>query len=278
MIKRHKHRGRQAVINYLLSFILALSIIVTIISIVGKVSFASEDAILTAGDQTRYYYSLKNEIEQKAMDFAVPFGINQKCLKKVFDYKQIRSDVKVILDKRIDQENGLIDFSDIERRIKKNVEAKEGTLNDKQLKSLDTYIKKVRKMYYKKIHFPTEDTMVEIIDRVNHIIIISIPVSVVVMILCIFYLIVSRHYAYHGLRFVAYGVLGAGAFLSLVFAAMIQSENIYNYNISDAFMKKFYVYWIGHPFLMSLVCGIGTLLLGAIVIFLVYRQKYAIKE
>ncbi len=275
--QRHKHRIRQMIINYILSFILAVSIVTLIVSTMGKFSFATERAIVHASEKQQYYYSLKNEIEQKAMDYAVPFGIDRSCIKNVFGLKEVKLDVMKALHEKVANQKEIIDIGEIERRITKNVEKKEGKLTAAQKKSLSVYIKKVTDMYLKKIHYPTEDFMATIINESTSIVIIAIPLSAFVMLLCIFYLIVSRHYAYHGIRYVAYGLLGGGGFCAIMFAAMIASGSVYNYNMSDSYMKKFYVYWIGHPMLMSVVCGIAVLFIGFVSIFLVYRQKYRIR-
>ena len=96
---------------------------------------------------------------------------------------------------------------------------------------------------------------------------------VLIAIVCIFYLIASRRYVYHGIRYVAYSVIGAGITLLTVFAAAISDGSIYRFNISDVYMRKFFTYWIGHEMLMQVFAGIGFLIAGALLIYMVIRQK-----
>ena len=275
---RHKHRVRQIIINYLLSFILLVSIVTLVFVGVGKYTFASERAILHSADKTHYFYYLKNEMEQKAIDYAIPFGIDKSCIRGIFVEKEVRDDVIKVFEEKLNNEKEIVDLGIIEKRIRAKVEKKEGKLNAEQNKSLNAYTKKVKDMYVKKLHFPTEDFMVMILNKTTTVAWIAIPVSIVLAFFCAFYLIVSRHYAYHGLRYVVYGVLGAGAFIAVMAAAIVSNGAIYRYNISDSYLKDFYVYWIGHPLLMLVVFGIGVAVFGLIGIFLVYRQKYAVRQ
>lgn len=274
---RHKHRIRQAVINYILAFILMLSVVVIVAGGVYKWSFASKRAIMHAGERTHYYYHLKNEIEQTALNIGKPFGIDKDDVVGVFKANEVESDVSKALDEKLNNEKEIIDLGDIDKRIRANVEKQNGGLSADQTNSLNVYIKKVQDMYMKKIHFPTEKVMVEVINKSTTIAWIAIPLAVVIGFLSAFYLIVSRHYAYHGLRFVIYGLLGAGALITVGFSAIVSNGSFYNYNLTDSFMKDFYGYYVGHVMFISVIYGIGVLVLGFIGIFLVYRQKYAVR-
>ena len=275
---RHKHKVRQTIIHYVLSFIVMICITVAVVSGVTKISFLSESSVQHAANKTHYYYKLKNEIEQKSMDMAVPFGIHKADLRGVFQDAEVKTDVEKVFSERLKGQKEIIDVGDIERRIRANVEKREGKLNASQTKSLNTYIKKVQKMYMEKLHYPTEKLMVDAINKTNNLAWIAIPLSVVVAFFCIFYLIVSRHYAYHGIRYVVYGVMGAGLLITVGFAAIISNGSIYNYNVTNAYLKAYYVYYVGHPFLVCVIFGISTLVLGLIGIFVVYRQKYRIRR
>ena len=128
-------------------------------------------------------------------------------------------------------------------------------------------------MYHKKVYIPGVDTMARVINATDKVALICIPLMVLIAIVCIFYLIASRRYVYHGIRYVAYSVIGAGITLLTVFAAAISDGSIYRFNISDVYMRKFFTYWIGHEMLMQVFAGIGFLIAGALLIYMVIRQK-----
>ena len=278
MAIRHKHRKRQVIVNYTLSFILALSLIVLVITSLFKYTCLSERAVENALDNAHYSYYLKNEIETTAMNYAVPFGIDKNCLKKILTEKEVKEDILKVFHQKLKGGNIIIDVGGLEKRIERNVIKKEGSLSDDQKASLKVYIKKVSDMYQKKIHIPTEDIMANLINWSTKVAWVAIPASIMLIVLCATYLIASRHYAYHGIRYVTYGIMGAGIFLTVVMSAIIANDTIYRYNISDAYMKRFYVYWIGHPLLTIVIYGVGCLVLGFVGIFLVYRQKYRVRQ
>ena len=275
---RHKHRVRQGIVNYLLSFILMLSVVVIVAGGVGKWSFASRRAVIHAGDRTHYFYHLKNEIEQSAADIGKPFGLDLDVISGVFKTSEVKSDVLKTFDQRLYNKKEIIDIGYIENRIRSNVEKKEGKLNEKQLASLGAYMRKLQKMYLEELHFPTEKQMVTIITKTDKLAWIAIPLEVLIGFFSAFYLIVSRHYAYHGLRFVVYGLIGAGALITVGFSALVSNGSFYEYNLTDSFMKDYYGYYVGHVMFIEVVYGIGILVLGLIGIFLAYRQKYAVRR
>ena len=275
---RHKHRIRQGIVNYLLSFILMLSVVVIVAGGVAKWSFASRRAVIHAGDRTHYFYHLKNEIEQKALDIGKPFGLGVDSVQGVFKTSEVKADVIKTFDQVLYKEKNIIDFGNIENRLRANVQKKEGSLNDKQLASLSEYIKKVQKMYTEELHIPTEKQMAYIITKTDKLTWIAIPLAVLIGFFSAFYLIVSRHYAYHGLRFVVYGLIGAGTLITVGFSALVSNGSLYEFNLTDSFMKDYYGYYVGHVMFIEVVYGIGVLVLGLIGIFLAYRQKYAVRR
>ena len=275
---RHKHKIRQTIVNYLLSFILMLSIATVVVVAVGKWSFCSERSIHHASEKTHYYFNLKNDMEQQAVNMGIPFGIDKACLKGAFAESEVKRDVNKVLSEKVNGEKVIVDFGDIDHRIRANVEKVNGKLSAKQTESLNAYIDKVKDMYVKKIHYPNEDMMATYISKSTKVAWIAIPLAAIIGFFCAFYLVVSRHYAYHGLRYVVYGVMGAGALIAVGFAAIISNGAIYHYNITESFMKQFYVYYLGHVLLMYVVFGISILVFGLIGIFLVFRQKYAIRR
>ena len=196
----------------------------------------------------------------------------------MFDKENVKADVEKVLDEKLNNEKNIIDESDIERRIRANVEKKEGSLSAAQTDSLNIYIKKVQKMYVEKLHFPTESLMVTVINKTTDIAWIAFPLAIVIGFISAFYLIVSRHYAYHGMRFVIYGLLGAGTLITVGFSAIVSNGTFYEYNLTNSFMKEYYGYYVGHLMLIEVIYGIGLLVFGLISIFLVYRQKYAIRR
>lgn len=271
---RYKKRTKQMIISYILAFVLMLSLMCVSLLSLGKYSMMSVHGVIHTCERIEYFEGISKEIGQEAYYLGIPYGIQKKDLKGVFSKKQIKKDMTDVVTAQIEGEKPIIKTDDIRKAIIGNVEKQNGTLNEEQTKSLQKYITEVEKLYQKNMIIPTSSYIAKAINIFTKIAWIGIPLSILVAIMCIFFLVSTRKYAYHGLRFVAYGILGAGITLVTVFAAMISDGFIYRFNISDVYMRKFFTFFMGHEMLMQIFAGIGMLLTGAVVIYMVFRQKF----
>ena len=271
---RRRHRGRQIVKNYLLSFVLMLSIMFISLMGMGKYSMLSARAVIHTCDRISYFDDIRDEMKTYSYRMGIPYGIEKKDLKKVYNSKQIRQDVYNVFKAQLAGVEYEINTDDIEQKLLNNVVENHGQLDAKQQESFDVYSEKVQGYYKSKMIIPTSEYIAKMINYSNRIALIGIPVAIFIAIMCMFFLISTRRRTYHGLRYVAYGFFGAGITLLTVFAAMISNGAIYKFNISDVYMRKFFTYWIGHEMLMQVFVGILLNLVGGILIYMVYRQKF----
>lgn len=271
-------RGRRTIVSYVLAFVLMLSLMCVSLLVFGKYSMLSERAVMHSCDRIEYYDDICDEMSTEAYYMGIPYGIEKKCLKNVFTSKQIRADMSVVVEAKINEEKLFIKTDHIREKITENVIKQNGELTEAQKQSLEAYIIEVEKMYQKKMVIPGIDYIAKAINISTKVALVCVPLAVLIAIVCAFWLISMRRLAYRGLRFVVYGILGAGITLVTVFAAMISNGFIYRFNISNAYMRKFFTYYIGHEMLMQVFSGIGMLLAGAILIYVVMRQKFRRKE
>ena len=270
-----RRRTRKAIINYVVTFIMMLSIMCISLSALGKYSMLSVYGVMHTCDRIDYYNGVQKEIRETANQMAIPFGIDKKCLKGAFPKKQIQEDMTAVLKAQLNGENFSVDTKHIADKITKNVENMYGPLDNGKKQSLNQYI---QKNYQKKMVIPYSDVIVKIIPVSTNVALIGIPVWILIILLVAFYLISSQRHAYKGVRFIVYAVWGAGVTLVTIFAALISNGFIYKFNISDVYMRKFYTYWIGHEMLMQVFAGIGLLFVGAVLIYVVMRQKAKVME
>jgi hypothetical protein len=261
-----------------MAFILMLSLIGISLLSVGKYSMLSSHGVIHACDRIEYYNSLRKEIKKEAYYMGIPYGIKKKCLDGVFTNEQIRSDMSNALTSQIQEKHYTIETEQIKTAITENVEEVMGELSSEQKESLDAYVDEVAKLYREKMVIPGSEYLAKMINVSTKIAVVGIPIFVLLAILCVFFLISTRKYSYHGLRYVVYGTLGAGITLLTIFAGLISNAFIYRFNISDVYMRKFYTFLIGHEMLMQAFVGIGLLIAGAIMIYMVVRQKVRLEE
>lgn len=276
-MSRRNKRTTRIIVRYVITFLLMVCLIGISLLAYGKYSMLSVHGVVNSCERVKYFEDICEEMETEAYRLGIPYGITKKEIKGIFVEKDIRRDVTNTIVTMKNENKPRIDTYDLRKRIEEKIETKEGKLNEQQKESLNNYIFQVESMYQEKIYIPGIDVIVQLIRITDKIILIAIPLLLLIAIICIFYLISSRRYVYHGLRSIAYSFIGAGVTLVTVFAGLISDRSIYRFNISDVYMRKFFTFWIGHEFLMQVFAGIMLLLMGALFVYLVIRQKSRIR-
>lgn len=312
MKRYNRHKLKKDIKCYILSFILMLSLISLSLVSLGTYSMMSVHGVLNAANRVDYYDYLKSDMMQQAYDMAIPFGIDQ-ILKKsevkekesettgaeeestekklvtksnveiedgiifmeeVFSVEKIENDVKAVLKAKLDGKDYEVDTKQMEDKILELVKKESKSLSAEEEQSIQAYSEQLMEVYKSKVVLPSLPIIVWGIQFFQKIIWFVVPISLFVSLLCIFLIMSMRTETYRGLRFVAYGTLGAGATLATVFAAMISDGSIYRMNISSAYTRRFFTFLIGHEMLMQVFAGILMLLSGAIMVFTIARMKF----
>lgn len=271
---RVKKRTKVDIISYILSFILMIALMGISILSLGKYSMLSNHGIIHTCDRISYYEGISDEMKTQAHYMGIPYGITKSGVKGVFSPKHIRKDMIKVLEAQMNGKEWQINTEKIRNKITANVEKQQKhTISESEQESLNAYIELIEDMYIRKMVIPGAKYLVNASNSWTKIAMVGIPACILIAVLCIFFLISMRRYFYHGLRYVVYGVLGAGVTLLITFSAMISNGFIYKINISDVYMRKFYTFLWGHEMLMQAFAGIGLLLAGMILIYIIYRQK-----
>ena len=276
-MSRRKKQTVRIIVRYIITFILMLCLMGISLLGYGKYSMLSVHGVVHACERVEYFEDICREMKTEAYYLGIPYGITKKNLAGVFQAKEVALYIENIVASMKNGNTPRIDTYNLRKRLEEKVQGKNNQLNNEQKKSLNAYITEVEKMYQKKIFIPGIDYIADMIRITDKVAIIGIPILLFIVIASIFYLIASRKYAHQGLRYVAYSFIGAGITLVTVFAGFISDKSIYRMNISDVYMRKFFTFWIGHEMLMQVFAGIGFLLVGAVVIYLVIRQKVRIR-
>ncbi len=262
-----KNTAEKNVLTYIITFVLMLTIISISLLGFGKYSMLSVRAVVHDCDRVGYYGGIKTELKQEAYDMGIPYGITKKCLKNVFREEEIRGNISSNLRAQVNGEEYGVSTKKIEKRIRKNVEKNFGDLSDDQEESLDQYISEVTSMYKSKMVLPGSTYIAKAIVICTKATVIGIPLSLLIGMLCVLYLISSNRYIFIGMRHVTYGVLGAGAAMLIAFGALISSSYVYKYNISDVYMRQFFTFFTGHEMLMQMIAGGVLLAVGIVLIY-----------
>lgn len=277
MGKRRSSSTSRTISSLILSFILMLTLICLSIMAMGKYSMLSIRSVMHSCDRIEYYEDINTEMTTLAYEKGIPFGIKKKHIKKAFDDDQIKKDMQAVFTAQVNDEEYLVDTEYIRENITESVVEDLGSLSVQQQESLDAYLVEISNMYKDKMVIAGSKYFAPLVSIWTKVITVGIPVCILIASICIFILLSTRTRIYKGLRYVAYSILGAGVTLTTVFSASISNGFIYKFNISDVYLRKFYTYWIGHEMLMQVFVGIGMLLAGGVLIYIIYRQKFNYK-
>lgn len=272
-----RKQSTRVVVRYIITFVLTVSLIGISLMAYGKYSMLSVHGVINSCERVKYFKDICGEMETEAYYLGIPFGITKKEIKGIFQEKEVRQDVTNIIVSKKNGNKPRIDTYDLRKRMEKKITEKGNIFNARQKESLSAYISQVENMYQQKIYIPGLDSIAKMIRIADRVVLIGIPLLLFIIIISMFYLISSRMYVHHGLRDVAYSFIGAGITLVTVFAGMISDRSIYRFNISDVYMRMFFTFWIGHEMLMQVFAGIMLLLTGALLVYLVIRQKSRIR-
>lgn len=243
----------------------------------GKYSMFSKRAVFHAYDKVGLFTEICTEMKTEAYRIGIPYGIEKKDVNSVFVRKNIMQDLMDTLSADIKSEKTAVNTSYIRDKIKKNVKKNHGKLTSAEEESLNQYITEVEKMYQKKVAIPGSEYIAKLINLSTKLFLIVVPVCVFIAILCGLYLIASRSLTYRGMRYIAYAVLGAGISLLTIFAALISNGFIYKFNMSNAYMRRFFTYYIGHEFLMQVFVGIGLMVFGVLMVCVIAKMKHKMR-
>ena len=264
---------KRTMTSYVLTFLLMVVLIAVSLIAFVKYSMLSERAILYTCSRISYYDDLTEEITNISYQMGIPFGVEKKNLKGVFSPDQVEKDMRGLVHSMIEGQEYTIDTSAIENKITKNIENANENLDANQKESVQVYVKSVADLYTKKVNIPGLKNIINACNTWTTVTIVGLPICALLIIILVFALISMRYYLYHGLRTVAYSVLGAGITLITVFSACISNGFIYRLNISDAFMRKFFTFFVGHEMLIQVFSGIGMIIIGVVIIIVIIRQR-----
>lgn len=272
-----KKRTIRKIFRYIVTFILMLCIMCISVISMGKYSMFSKRAVFHAYDKVGLFTEICTEMKTEAYRIGIPYGIEKKDVNSVFVRKNIMQDLMDTLSADIKSEKTAVNTSYIRDKIKKNVKKNHGKLTSAEEESLNQYITEVEKMYQKKVAIPGSEYIAKLINLSTKLFLIVVPVCVFIAILCGLYLIASRSLTYRGMRYIAYAVLGAGISLLTIFAALISNGFIYKFNMSNAYMRRFFTYYIGHEFLMQVFVGIGLMVFGVLMVCVIAKMKHKMR-
>ena len=150
----------KSIINYILSIILALAIIVFYLINLASSTVLSEQYILSKLDEHDYYNKIHEQIKLNFENYIHQSGLEEDVLDNIITKEKVKKDTHIILGSIYDGLNQEVDTNEIRENLNKNIEKyiKSTSLTKEQKSSIDTFVNHICNEYKTTIsHFTFEN-------------------------------------------------------------------------------------------------------------------------
>lgn len=144
-------------INYILSIILALTIILFYFVNLAFSTALSEQYILSKLDETDYYSKINEQIKSNFENYIHQSGLDETVLDNIITKEKVKKDTIIILGTIYDGVNQEIDTNIIKENLNKNIQnsVQGKSFTTEQKKSIDTFVEHICNEYKTTISYFT---------------------------------------------------------------------------------------------------------------------------
>lgn len=182
----------KSIINYILSIVLALAIIVFYFINLASSTILSEQYILSKLDEHDYYNKIHEQIKSNFENYIHQSGLEEDVLDNIITKEKVKKDTHIILGSIYDGLNQEVDTNEIKENLNKNIEKhiKNTNLNNEQKNSIDTFVNHICNEYKTTIsHFTFENKInqyyskiIKIINMSKKVLLITIGIDFLLLI------------------------------------------------------------------------------------------------
>ena len=150
----------KTIINYILSIILALAVIVFYFINLASSTILSEQYILTKLDEHDYYNKIYEQTKLNFENYIHQSGLEEDVLDNIITKEKVKKDTHIIIGSIYDGLNQEVDTGEIKENLNKNIEKykKNTSLTKEQKSSIDTFVNHICNEYKTTIsHFTFEN-------------------------------------------------------------------------------------------------------------------------
>ena len=262
----------KSIINYILSIILALSIIVFYFINLASSTILSEQYILSKLDEHDYYNKIHEQIKSNFENYIHQSGLEEDVLDNIITKEKVKKDTHIILGSIYDGLNQEVDTSEIKENLNKNIEKyiQNVGITNEQKNSIDTFVNHICNEYKTTIsNFTFENQinqyysqMVKIINMSKKVLLITIGIDFLLLIV----LNLKKIYKYFTSVGVSFTIIGLIMLISNIFINIkikVQTILILNDAISEV-LRNILIEILNSSFIIGLL----ALIFGIIMIII----------
>ncbi|MBQ8975397.1 MAG: hypothetical protein IJ072_06725 [Oscillospiraceae bacterium] len=227
-----------------------------------------------------YYDSVLSELENHAVDYTLPTGIDSSVVDDVFLYHEVQRDVDGYITGAFNRFEYTPDMSGIETRLSENVTAffnSNGVTVDEQTSEIiEKYIEEIKEVYVSEVKMPMIDLLMRARSTFTKVFTVAM-VAVCVLALILGVLCVKLHrWAHRGLRYIAYAFGGTSVMSFAAPFALYISRFYERIQLAPDYFYRFGVAFIKNILSLCMFAALVWLLFTLIMIFIIAimrRQK-----
>ena len=262
----------KTIINYILSIILALSIIVFYFINLASSTILSEQYILSKLDEHDYYNKIYEQTKLNFENYIHQSGLEEDVLDNIITKEKVKKDTHIILGSIYDGLNQEVDINEIKENLNKNIEKyiQNVGITNEQKNSIDTFVNHICNEYKTTIsHFTFENQInqyyseiIKIINMSKKVLLITIGIDFLLLIV----LNLKKIYKCFTSVGVSFTIIGLIMLISSIFIntkIRVQTILILNDAISEVLRNI-----LSEILNSSLIISIFTLIFGIIMIII----------
>ena len=269
------------IISYILSFILAVLIIITGIFTIVKSTIMNKQYVISKLEEAKYYERMDAEIIEQFKNYTIQSGLTDDVLEDLFTIEKLTNDINNVIDSIYEGNELKIDTSEIIENLKKNIETeveKEGKVVDFEEEAMQEYLKAIENAYESQISYSTNvvndigstfSKILNLADKAQ----IAIYIATTIVFLIIVIINIKQII---GLKYISIATMASGLFI-LVSKLIIESKtDLKNIMLINQATTKVIQLVIDDILLKVIIAG-GSLLAIGIVLSIVYNtinKKY----
>lgn len=273
-----------AVICMVTSLLLAIFISILSILLSVKLGFASNNSLLNALDDVKYYDMVYTSFMDKAESILIPDGLNAEILDGVFSEEQLRSDGNAYFKAQLNNKVSNINIDGYRHKLIENINeyvAKNHlTVDGEQDVVVKNITEDIMNCYIDMIQIPYASSIGMVFRNINkYFLMIFIPIFVFAVV-CVFLLYKQNPVKKNRIfRYLAYSVM-SGAVTILIPVIYSRTSGFYKkLQIHPEYVYKFLIKYFENGLAIMTVVGVVLFVLALLMIGLsTYIKSVYIKE
>ena len=208
------------IVNYVLSTLIAICIIIFLIIQLASSSILSKKYILSKLDEIDYYGKIQKDVQSNFENYIHQSGLDETVLENIVSKEKVKKDTQLMISSIYDGMEETIDMQEIKDKLNKNIEEFLGNkqTTNEQKEAINTLVEKICSEYTSTLsHYKFENKINEVYTKVKkYIEIVKKASLVIIAVIAILLLLLNMKKLYKAFSVFGTSLTIAGFFMIIV--------------------------------------------------------------